>query len=244
MGTKSESLMRRLRSARIEQGLSQAVVASKLGVTQPIISHWENGNAEATPKQLAKLKKLLGVDDSPENNPPQDNRGFSDWLTAARTKAELSVAELAERSGVSIPHIYNIEAGRSTNPRDETRAKLERALNTRVSRDVREEVTNQQQIEGLGELTDFDPHTEADRPPRPGVYVFYDISDRPIYVGKSQNIRRVGQHHEKFWFKAPIVNSAAYVEVKDAKLRGQIEQVLIKFLKSNAVLNKQYVDRD
>jgi hypothetical protein len=31
--------------------------------------------------------------------------------------------------------------------------------------------------------------------------------------------------------------------VSDATLRGQIERVLIRFLKSNAVINKQHVDR-
>ncbi len=76
------------------------------------------------------------------------------------------------------------------------------------------------------------------------VYVFYDVSDRPVYIGESQNIgTRVGTHEDKFWFKFPIVSNAAYVEIKDKDLRHQVEQVLIKFLKSNAVINKQSVDR-
>ncbi len=78
-----------------------------------------------------------------------------------------------------------------------------------------------------------------------GVYVFYDISDRPIYVGQSKNIRaRIsGDHTTRFWFKAPIVQSGAYVKIDDEDLRKRIEAVLIRFLKSNAVLNKQHVDR-
>jgi hypothetical protein len=43
---------------------------------------------------------------------------------------------------------------------------------------------------------------------------------------------------EPFWFKAPIVQYASYIEVKDKHLRHQLEQVMIKFLKSNAVINK------
>ncbi len=75
--------------------------------------------------------------------------------------------------------------------------------------------------------------------------MFYDVSDRPVYVGKAKNIKiRVSSHEEKFWFKYPIVSHAAYVEIKDEQLRHQVEQVLIKFLKSNAVINKQSVDRD
>jgi hypothetical protein len=47
-----------------------------------------------------------------------------------------------------------------------------------------------------------------------------------------------------FWFKSPIVEKGAYVHIKDSKLRHQVEQILIKFLKSNAVLNKQSVERE
>jgi hypothetical protein len=54
----------------------------------------------------------------------------------------------------------------------------------------------------------------------------------------------VGGHEDKFWFKFPIVSHGAYIEVKDDALRHQVEQVLIKFLKSNAVINKQSVDQD
>jgi excinuclease UvrABC nuclease subunit len=74
--------------------------------------------------------------------------------------------------------------------------------------------------------------------------VFYDVSGRPIYVGKATVIRdRVRNHHEKFWFKNPIVDHAAYIEIQDERLRTQVEQILIKFLKSNAVLNKHHVER-
>lgn len=93
-------------------------------------------------------------------------------------------------------------------------------------------------------MTDFDPHSDDDFPREPGVYVLYDISDRPVYVGKSGNIRdRVRGHVDKFWYRSPIVEHAAYVRVDDSILRGQLEETLIKFLKSNAVINQRLVDR-
>jgi hypothetical protein len=99
-------------------------------------------------------------------------------------------------------------------------------------------------IEGLGRFINFDPYDSRRLPDMPGVYVFYDISDRPIYVGEAQSIaHRIRQHHEKFWFKPPIVTTASYVQIADVKLRKQIEAILIKFLKRNAVLNKQHVER-
>ena len=55
---------------------------------------------------------------------------------------------------------------------------------------------------------------------------------------------RIRDHVEKFWFKQPIVERASFIPVKDKKLRKQIETVLIKFLKKNAIINKQGVERD
>jgi len=72
----------------------------------------------------------------------------------------------------------------------------------------------------------------------------YDISDRPLYVGQGSAIdKRVRSHNEKFWFKPPIVESASYVRIDDKTLRERVEEVLIKFLKSNAIINKRFVDR-
>jgi hypothetical protein len=47
----------------------------------------------------------------------------------------------------------------------------------------------------------------------------------------------------EFWFKQPIVDAAAFIPIEDEKLRKQVEKILIRFLKSNAVLNKQNVER-
>ena len=102
----------------------------------------------------------------------------------------------------------------------------------------------QAEVQGLGSLVDFDPHADDERPEEPGIYVFYDISERPIYVGEARNVRiRIRGHEEKFWFKRPIVESASWIRVEDEILRKQIETLLIKFLKSNAVINKQNVER-
>ena len=173
-----------------------------------------------------------------------DSSAFGAWLRKVRTKAEKSVPELAAASGVSTVAIYNIESGKSLNPQDGTRRRLAAALRTEVPAEVKAESEEEQRIQGLGSLTDFDPHDEDDLPGVSGVYVFYDVSDRPVYVGKAQNIaKRVGDHRDKFWFRYPIVSHGAYVEIADGDLHHQVEQILIGFLKSNAVINKQSVVR-
>jgi transcriptional regulator with XRE-family HTH domain len=161
-------------------------------------------------------------------------------------KKGMSVAQLAEKAGVSIPAIYFIESGQSANPRRETVEKLRSVLGAKAPAEISDTIREQSTIEGLGMLTDFDPHDEPDNlPTGAGVYVFYDISQRPIYIGMSDNVRnRILSHREKYWFRAPIVETGSYVEIKDKVLRRQTEELLIRFLKSNAVLNKQNVDRE
>jgi len=71
-----------------------------------------------------------------------------------------------------------------------------------------------------------------------------NFCERPLYVGEGGNIRnRIKDHAQKFWFKAPIVDTGAYIRIDDVELRKKVETLLIKFLKSNAVLNKQNVER-
>lgn len=249
-------LGKRIRRARLTEGLSQATVAAKIGVTQAAVANWELGRTKCSEEQRKKLEKILGPLSRGKKTTPSDSSSdaadyavapgvFGAWLRKARNQADLSVQELAKSSGISTIAIYNLENGTSQNPREETKGRLSKALGTSIPNDVAQEAAEGQNIEGLGALTDFDPYSREDRPPLPGVYVFYDVSDRPIYVGKASNIaKRVGDHEDKFWFKFPIVSRASYVEIAQATLRHQIEQILIRFLKSNAVINKQSVERD
>ena len=113
------------------------------------------------------------------------------------------------------------------------------AIPSEAKDEIREEAT----IKDVGELIDFDPHDDEDLPSFPGIYVLYDISERPIYVGQGEIKRRIRDHRDKFWFKPPIVETGAYVRIDERALREKVETILIRFLKSNAVINKQKVDR-
>ena len=171
---------------------------------------------------------------------------FAEWLRTSREARGWSQLQLENESGVSQPQIWNIENGKSLNPQTRTREKLEKALGIKTPPIITSEAEQEEAVAGVGVLTDFDPHDESSLPECNGVYVFYDLTDRPVYVGHAikQSIRqRVKQHYEKFWFKRPIVDRASFIEIKDEQLCKQVEQILIKFLKSNAVLNKQNVER-
>lgn len=172
----------------------------------------------------------------------------AEWVRSQRDEKGWTVAELAEESGVSIPQIYNLESGRSRNPQSKTRLRLEKAFDAAMpeATPAVEAPGVEPQDVGLGALQDFDPYAESDLPDCSGVYVLYDISDRPVYVGRATKrtiAQRLPEHYEKFWFKRPVVSHAAFISIADEKLCMQIESVLIRFLKSNAVLNRQHVSR-
>ena len=123
--------------------------------------------------------------------------------------------------------------------------KLQKALRRYVPDEIVKASNEESEIEGIGILTDVNPAetANAEWPNVAGVYALYDVSKRPIYIGQSKIIAtRLRQHLEKFWYRKPFVNSAAYVRIEDETMHRRIEQVLIRFLKSHAAINSQLAD--
>lgn len=240
----------RMRRARIRNAMSQGDLAEKLGVTQGTISNWETGRSTPKPAQKNEITRVLGevapqgrggADVAPPGGGPST---FGAWLSRTRNEKRMSVAELAEKSRVSVPAIYNIESGRIANPRAETVQRLEAALGEELSAEAKSEIKEEATIRGVGELIDFDPHDDDALPSVGGIYVLYDVSERPIYIGQGRDIkRRLRDHSDKFWFRRPITESGAFVQIEDKDLREKVETLLIRFMKSNAVINTKNVDR-
>jgi transcriptional regulator with XRE-family HTH domain len=252
----SEILGRRIRRAREREGLTQQALADKVGVTQGSIASWEAGKPPKKanmsglqevlgPLSMKKASKSSGAqDEKAPTTPDSEISSFGIWLRAQRSEQSLSVPELAKSADVSAPAIYNIESGKIQNPQAATRDRLAKALKQSVPEQVVTDTEQEQAIVGLGSLTDFQPYEKDRWPQCAGVYVLYDINQRPLYVGKAERIAtRLHEHLEKLWFRSPIVEYASYIEVADKQLRHQLEQVMIKFLKSNAVLNKQSAEK-
>jgi transcriptional regulator with XRE-family HTH domain len=226
--------------------MSQLELSERLGVSQATVSNWERGTASLRGKELRRVELLLGSMGSETETRDLDSEAspFGVWLNMTRIKKGLTVHELAEGAGVTAATIYNLEAGRIANPQSKTREGLAQALGQDPSEDTVEATEEAAVVKGIGTLTDFDPHDAKELPQGAGVYVFYDISQRPVYVGKSGDLRsRIRSYSDKFWFKRPIVEYGSYIIIEDRRLREQVEEVLIKFLKNNAVLNIQHVER-
>lgn len=234
--------MKNLRELRIATGLLQGELAEKLGVTQATVSNWEHAKGGPSKGQERTLATVLDLGSAA--NGAAGASPLAAWLAKARLAKGWSIPELAYHADLTPPAVYRIESGVTRNLREATRQKLEKALGSQVPEDTAAEVAEEAKVQGLGSLEDFDPHADSERPTEPGIYVLYDISERPIYVGEGKNVRRrLKDHEDKFWFKRPIVETASWIRISDDMLRGQIETLMIKFLKSNAVINKQNVDR-
>jgi transcriptional regulator with XRE-family HTH domain len=243
-----------LKNARAREALTRKALAEQLNAAPLSIFNWETGKTSPQAKYITALVEKFGEDAFDPEKVITDEEGpsaFASWLAGKRAEKKWTRKELAQKADVSDMTIWNIETGRTLNPQDATVESLETALGETVPEDISTELseTADLNVEGVGAFTNFDPHDEDRLPTNPGIYVLYDISDRPIYVGKAQNIaKRIRDPHtghwDKFWFREPIVQSAAFVPIEDQKLRDQIEKVMIKFMKSNAVVNKQGVERE
>jgi transcriptional regulator with XRE-family HTH domain len=166
-----ENLGSAIKIARQQNALSQAELAAKIGVTQATISNWQKGKKELDPDTIAKLKTVLG-----KNFVAADAGSSTDgasvlaaWLSKSRQQSGMTVAQLSEKSGLSIPTIYGIEAGRAENPRRRTINLLETALKKKLESEFQEEVRQASTIEGIGEFQDFDRYSRDDWPAEAGV---------------------------------------------------------------------------
>lgn len=183
---------------------------------------------------------------SPEVGWEDEEPVFGDWLKDEMGKQNVSIAELVARSGITYAGVWNIVNKKTKSPRAETRAKLADALNIVVPAEVEQQVAKEAtSISGLT-WTDFTPSDLQTIPQSGGIYVFYDVTDRPVYVGMSKaNVRyRVKDHQTRFWFKEPLVVRGAFLEVADAELCLKIETILIKFLGKHALLNVKGATKD
>ncbi|RMH24452.1 MAG: helix-turn-helix domain-containing protein [Planctomycetota bacterium] len=236
-----------LKEARLNEDWTQQDLAIRVGVGQPIVSQWETGKASPTAVQVDAIIAAFGRDVFVSTSVKSEVSLLAGWVRSQREAKGWTRQHLAERAGVSYLTILNIETGKSANPQVRTREKIETAFGQPVPSDIQDSVSDEADVgaPGIGALIDFDPYAMDDLPSVPGIYVLYDISDRAVYVGQGSVIaNRIKGHEQKFWYKSPIVYKASYVRVNDSVLRDQIERVMIRFMKSNAVINRQLVDRE
>jgi DNA-binding Xre family transcriptional regulator len=169
---------------------------------------------------------------------------LASWINDQMAEQDLDPQDLSEEAGISTATVKNLITGKTENPTTSTVDKVEKALGESIPEETAEDMRQDAEVAGIGQMQSFDPHGD-DLPEGPGVYVFYDITERPVYVGKSiTDVRaRIRSHKEKFWFRSPVVETGEYIGSDDDDMIKSVETLLIKFMKSNAVLNKKEVER-
>jgi transcriptional regulator with XRE-family HTH domain len=195
-------------------------------------------------------KSVLGwldkADDTEEGEGEAEDEtsAFGDWLYNERQARQWTREELAEKAEITGQAIYQIETGRVRNPWKQTRERLVRALGVTESSpaEVLNELEQEEEIAGGGQLNDFSPWDDKTIPEAPCVYVYYDRTDRPIYIGQTSSLRRRNVQHQENekWFFRRLVERGAYIELKAKADRDRTEKLLIHFLGRNTMFNKQH----
>lgn len=187
----------------------------------------------------------MGSDEEEEEIQLEADGSFSEWLRTELERQNISIQELANRTGLSYPGVWNIVRGNTKYPQQATRTKISRALDAQVPTEVETEIASSASVSGYV-WTDFSPYDLQTIPELAGIYVFYDVTERPVYVGKSNfSVRgRVRDHQSRFWFKQPLVMRGSFLAVPEKEMCDKIEMILIKFLGNHALLNFKGVIRD
>lgn len=218
--------------------LSQQQLADKLGVSQPLVSHWESGGTQPTHEMLEKLSAILEAD----IDEASFGMDLSEWLRNQRNKAGLTREEFAKKAGISPLTIYFIENGTTKSPQEATLRKLEKVLGKlpgSLSENV-EEVREVGDFEYLGPFPIDKWKENIGEGKISCIYVFYDSLDRPVRIGETEDLeRRMKEYQQMYWFRPPTAETFAYIVVKDPKVRAQVEKIMIKLVGEHAIFNIQ-----
>lgn len=227
-----------IKANRNKAELSQQQLADKLGISQPLVSQWENGDAQPSHEMLEKLSAVL------EANLDETSFGMdlAEWLRKQREKKGMTRKQLAEEAGISPLTIYFIENGTTRSPQDATLKGLEKALGKlpiNLSEDV-EEARDVGDFQYLGPFPIDKWEENVGKGKIPCIYVFYDSLNRPVRIGETEDLtRRIREYQQMYWFRPPTAETFAYILVKDSKIRSQAEKVMIKLVGNHAIFNIQ-----
>lgn len=115
---------RKMQDLAKKQGLTNRSLAAAVHVNQGTVSRWAKGEAAPSPKFIARLAEVLGVDPSELYVVTETARNLSYY----RVLAGYSLAQLAPLIGASPVHLGRMEAGHSSIP-PQVRDKLKEHLN-------------------------------------------------------------------------------------------------------------------
>lgn len=233
---KVKRIARWIKSSRIHAGLEQKRLALRLGVYKEEVAQWENGAITPSKEMLIRISKVLNV-----NIDPKIINDLKEWVQKRREELGLSKEQLAQKAGLSTLTVYFIEKGRIENPTRITVSSLEKVLG-KMPAELGQEVKEKRQAGEFDYSGPFPKQVWKDIVEKEGkipcVYILYDKKKRPLYVGRTDDLKRRFQEHEKDSIRfVTWVEYFAYVVVKDEGFRKKMESVMIKVLGEDALFN-------
>lgn len=122
----------RIKSLRIQKGITQRKLANYLNVSQNAVYNWETGKREPNSEMIEKIANYFNI--TPAYLMEWENKisyRLGGKIRNARIQLGLSQRELGEKSGISQQHIEQYETGKRI-PKRETIRKIAYALNVDI----------------------------------------------------------------------------------------------------------------
>ena len=189
-------------------------------------------------KSIDEIKSGMGSKSSDDEL--NDVIDFAEWLRIQMEAKSLNRNQLANIAGCHHTTLTSILNRRIENPSNEMMDKLRKALEEEIPQAVVEVINEKKTFENKQDVwDDFNPHDADSIPNKPGVYALFSPTNVVMYVGMAKNVRsRIAEHRQKKWFLEDIIEYGMLFYSEDPADRARIENILIKFLRSNAWLNK------
>ena len=199
-----------------------------------------------SPSEEMMEKLRIAIDKIKSGLPNQEEEieeeefDFAEWLKFQMEAKSLSGNRLAKLVGCHNTTISAILNRRIENPSNEMMERIRNALQEKIPEAVTNDLNEKKKFDNKNDVwDDFNPHDHDSIPNKPGVYALFSPTNVVLYVGKAQNVSSIiASHREKKWFLEDIIEYGMLFYSDDENERKKIEDILIKFLRTNAWLNK------
>lgn len=126
----NEEIIKLIKEIQETQNLNYREIAKKINFSEKYISSIMNNRCLASARIKTRLEIL-------NNTKIQyDILSFAKKLRYSREKSNLSIVELSKLTGISQMHLGRLERGITRNITDNTKIKLEKALNIKIVLDI------------------------------------------------------------------------------------------------------------
>lgn len=200
----------------------------------------KNPSEQMMEKLRVAIDQIKSGISSHEEEVEENDFDFAEWLTFQMEAKSLSGTQLSKLAGCHNTTISAILNRRIENPSNEMMEKIRTALQEEIPLVVTNDLNEKKKFDNKQDVwDDFNPHDHDSIPNKPGVYALFSPTNIVLYVGKAQNVRsRIASHREKKWFLQDIIEYGMLFYSDNENERKKIEDILIKFLRTNAWLNK------